>query len=123
MVPYVRDGACICVDSIGIGSSVLDFIKGLNLNVFAVNGPRPWPYTVAGNSAFSQQARRNVLEAARGAGPDEPQPHCTPSRRGSLLADLCAVRYKVVTMGKVTALQMREKDEIRELLGRSPDKG
>ena len=40
-----------------------------------------------------------------------------------LLADLCAVRYKVVTMGKVTALQMREKDEIREMLGRSPDKG
>ena len=26
-------------------------------------------------------------------------------------------------MGKVTALQMREKDEIREMLGRSPDKG
>lgn len=40
-----------------------------------------------------------------------------------LVVDLCAVRYKVVTMGKVTALQMREKDEIREMLGRSPDKG
>ena len=26
-------------------------------------------------------------------------------------------------MGKVTALQMRDKDEIRKLLGRSPDKG
>jgi hypothetical protein len=26
-------------------------------------------------------------------------------------------------MGKVAALQMRDKDEIREVLGRSPDKG
>ena len=30
VVPYVRDGACICVDSIGIGSSALDFIKFLS---------------------------------------------------------------------------------------------
>jgi len=40
-----------------------------------------------------------------------------------LLADLCAVRYKVVTLGKSAAIQMRDKDEIREVLGRSPDKG
>ena len=40
-----------------------------------------------------------------------------------LLGDLTAVRYKVVTMGKVAALQMRSKDEIREALSRSPDKG
>jgi hypothetical protein len=40
-----------------------------------------------------------------------------------LLGDLTAVRYKVVTMGKVAAIQMRDKDEIREMLGRSPDKG
>ncbi|MFK5282114.1 hypothetical protein ACI3PL_21400, partial [Lacticaseibacillus paracasei] len=40
-----------------------------------------------------------------------------------LLGDLCSVRYKVVTMGKVAAIQIRDKDEIREALGRSPDKG
>ena len=30
---------------------------------------------------------------------------------------------EVGTMGKLAAIQMREKDEIREELGRSPDKG
>ena len=40
-----------------------------------------------------------------------------------LAADLAAVRYKVVTMGKVAAIQIRDKDDIREALGRSPDKG
>lgn len=38
VVPLVRDGACICVDSIGIGSSALDFLVGLNLNVLPVVG-------------------------------------------------------------------------------------
>ncbi|HPL80082.1 MAG TPA: terminase family protein, partial [Burkholderiaceae bacterium] len=33
IVPLIRNGACVCVDSIGIGSSALDFIKGLNLLV------------------------------------------------------------------------------------------
>ena len=40
-----------------------------------------------------------------------------------LRAELAAVRYKGVTMGGHAAVLMRSKDEIRELLGRSPDKG
>ena len=54
--------------------------------------------------------------------PTNPNPISLPPDP-ELLADLAAVRYKVVTMGKVAALQMRDKDEVREVLGRSPDKG
>ena len=54
--------------------------------------------------------------------PDNPEPIYLPPD-AELKADICAVRYKVVTMGKVSAIQIRSKDEIREVLGRSPDKG
>ena len=54
--------------------------------------------------------------------PSNPDPIALPPDQ-ELLADLCAVRYKVVTLGSVAAIQMRDKDEIRQMLGRSPDKG
>lgn len=123
VVPYVRDGACICVDSIGIGSSALDFIKGLNLNVLAVNGSEAsGQLTVAGNLRFRNKRAEMYWKLREALDPTNPDPIALPPD-AELLADLTAVRYKVVTMGKVTALQMREKDEIREMLGRSPDKG
>ena len=123
VVPYVRDGACICVDSIGIGSSALDFIKGLNLNVLAVNGSEAsGQLTVAGNLRFRNKRAEMYWKLREALDPTNPDPIALPPD-ADLLADLTAVRYKVVTMGKVTALQMREKDEIREMLGRSPDKG
>ena len=54
--------------------------------------------------------------------PLNPDPIALPPGQ-ELFADLAAVRYKVVTMGQFAGLLMRSKDEIRELLGRSPDKG
>lgn len=123
VVPLVRNGACICVDSIGIGSSALDFIVGLNLNVLAVNGSETsTAITKAGNLRFRNRRAEMYWLLRESLDPTNPDPIALPPD-SELLADLCAVRYKVVTMGKVTAIQMRSKDEIREVLGRSPDKG
>lgn len=123
VVPYVRDGACVCVDSIGIGSSALDFIKGLNLNVLAVNGSEASAQiTKAGNLRYRNRRAEMYWRLREELDPTNPYPISLPPDR-ELAADLTAVRYKVVTMGKVAAIQMRSKDEIREVLGRSPDKG
>lgn len=123
VVPLVRDGACICVDSIGIGSSALDFIVGLNLNVLAVNGSETSDSsTKAGNLRFRNRRAEMYWKLREALDPIAPEPIALPPD-SELLGDLTAVRYKVVTMGKVTAIQMRDKDEIRKLLGRSPDKG
>lgn len=123
VVPYVRDGVWICVDSIGIGSSALDFLKGLNLNVFAVNGSESSHVTtIAGNLRFRNKRAEMYWRLREALDPTARDPVALPPD-AELLADLTAVRYKVVTMGKQTALQMRDKDEIREMLGRSPDKG
>jgi hypothetical protein len=123
VLPLVRNGACICVDSIGIGSSALDFLVGLNLNVLAVNGSETSnASTKAGNLRFRNRRAEMYWLLREALDPTNPDPIALPPD-SELLADLCAVRYKVVTMGKVTAIQMRTKDEIREVLGRSPDKG
>jgi hypothetical protein len=122
-VPLVRDGACICVDSIGIGSSALDFLTGLNLNVLAVNGSETSnSLTKAGNLRFRNRRAEMYWKLREALDPTNPDPIALPPD-AELLGDLTAVRYKVVTMGKVTAIQMRSKDEVREMLGRSPDKG
>lgn len=123
VVPLVRNGACICVDSIGIGSSALDFIQGLNLNVYAVNGSESSnAMTKAGNLRFRNRRAEMYWLLREALDPTNPDPVALPPDL-ELLADLTAVRYKVVTMGKEAAIQIRSKDEIREALGRSPDKG
>ena len=123
VVPLVRNGACICVDSIGIGSSALDFIVGLNLNVFAVNGSESsHAMTKAGNLRFRNRRAEMYWLLREALDPTNPDPIALPPDQ-ELMSDLAAVRYKVVTMGKAAAIQMRSKDEIREVLGRSPDKG
>ena len=123
VVPLVRNGACICVDSIGIGSSALDFIKGMNLNVLAVNGSETsHVHAKAGDMRFRNRRAEMYWLLREALDPTNPDPIALPNDQ-ELLGDLTAVRYKVVTLGQATALQMRSKDEVREALGRSPDKG
>lgn len=123
VVPLVRNGACICVDSIGIGSSALDFLVGLNLNVLAVNGSEKSAVQAkAGNIRFRNRRAEMYWRLREALDPTNPNPIALPQDQ-ELLGDLTAVRYKIVTLGSATALQMRSKDEIREMLGRSPDKG
>ena len=123
IVPLVRNGACICVDAIGIGSSALDFIRGLNLNVLPVVGSASSGLSdKAGQLRFRNKRAEMYWLMREALDPTSPDPISLPPDQ-ELLADLCSVRYKVVTMGKVAAIQIRDKDEIREALGRSPDKG
>ena len=123
VVPLIRDAAPICVDSIGIGSSALDFLIGLNLNVYAVNGSeKSTAMTMAGNLNFRNVRAEMYWLMREALDPTAPDPIALPPDP-ELLADLTAVRYKVVPLGEKTAILMRSKDEIREALGRSPDKG
>lgn len=123
VVPLVRNGACICVDGIGIGSSALDFLVGLNLLVLSVVGSNSSELMdKAGQLRFRNKRAEMYWRMREALDPLNPDPVSLPPDP-ELAADLCAVRYKVVTMGQKAAIQVRSKDEIREALGRSPDKG
>ncbi|WP_232504717.1 terminase family protein [Acidovorax delafieldii] len=121
--PLVRNGAPIAVDAIGIGSSALDFIQGLGLLVYAVVGSeRSDHMDKAGTMRFRNRRAEMYWRLREALDPTAEQPIALPPDQ-ELLGDLTAVRYKVVTMGQGAAIQIRDKDEIREALGRSPDKG
>ncbi len=123
IAPLVRNGVCVVVDSIGIGSSALDFLVALNLNVLPVAGSEgSGLHTKQGNLRFRNKRAEMYWRLREALDPTNPNPIALPPDP-ELLADLCAARYKVVTMGQVAAIQIRSKDEIREVLGRSPDKG
>lgn len=123
VAPLLRNGACVCVDAIGIGSSALDFIKGLNLLVLPVVGSEASrEYTVAGNLRFKNKRAEMYWRLREALDPTAEEPIALPPD-SELLTDLTAVRYKVVQMGQFAGIQIREKDEIREAIGRSPDKG
>lgn len=123
VAPLIRNGACVCVDAIGIGSSALDFIKGLNLLVLPVVGSEASQgYTVAGNLRFKNKRAEMYWRLREALDPTAEEPIAFPPD-SELLTDLTAVRYKVVQMGSNAGIQIREKDEIREAIGRSPDKG
>ena len=123
VAPLIRNGAPVCVDSIGIGSSALDFIKGLGLLTFPVVGSAASGLMdKAGQLRFRNLRAEMYWRLREALDPTDGDSIALPPDQ-ELLGDLTAVRYKVVTMGKVAAIQIRDKDEIREALGRSPDKG
>lgn len=122
-VQYVRNGAVIPIDAIGIGSSALDFCKALRLNVWPVIGSEGSTSRDKAAQLGFRNIRAEMYWRLREAlDPQAERPIALPPDR-ELFADLAAVRYKVVSMGLEAGLLMRSKDEIRELLGRSPDKG
>ena len=123
VAPLVRNGAPIAVDGIGIGSSALDFIQGLGLLVHSVIGSEGSELMDKAGQLRFRNVRAEMYWLMREAlDPENPEPISLPPD-SELEADLCAVRYKVVTMDRHAAVLMRSKDEIRETLGRSPDKG
>ena len=123
IVPLIRDGAVVCIDSIGIGSSALDFIKGLGLHVHPVVGSEGSALMDKSGQMKFRNKRAEMYWLLREAlDPTNPDPIALPPDQ-ELLGDLTAPRYKVVTMGKGAAIQISSKDDIRLVLGRSPDKG
>lgn len=123
VAPLIRNGAPVVVDAIGIGSSALDFIKGLNLLVYPLVGSEASDLMdKQGQLRFRNKRAEMYWKMREALDPTAPDPIALPPD-SELKADLCAVRYKVVTLGTKAAILIRSKDEIREVLGRSPDKG
>lgn len=123
VTPLVRDGAPIAIDSIGIGSSALDFLDGLGLNVHAVVGSAASSLMdKAGQLHFRNKRAEMYWRLREALDPTLPEPIALPPDT-ELLGDLTAPRWKVVVTGKGSAIQIGSKDDIRDALGRSPDKG
>lgn len=123
VVPLLRNKAPIVVDAIGIGSSVLDHLTALRLRVVAMVGSEASTGAdETGNLRFFNKRAEAAWRMREALDPTADDPIALPPDQ-ELLSDLAALRFKIVRMGKEAGIQIRSKDEVREVLGRSPDKG
>lgn len=110
-------------DAIGIGSSALTSSKGSACLCWRLSGRSPVTCDQSPATCVSRQTQAEMYWKLREAlDPTAEHPIALPPD-SELTTDLAAVRYKVVQMGQDAGIQIRDKDEIREAIGRSPDKG
>lgn len=123
VAPLVRDRAPISADAIGIGSAAVDFMKGLGFRVSPVVMSEGSSRRTKEGSLFFKNKRAELYWRLREAlDPAGDEPIALPPDK-ELRTELIAHRYKVVQMGPARAgILMRDKDEVREVIGRSPDK-
>jgi hypothetical protein len=116
------DHAPIHVDVIGVGSSVVDHLKGNNVHCVAVNGAER-----ADEGARDRATGRMRFRNRRAQCYWRFRELLDPGNRNNvqlpldtkLKADLCAPRWKLTSSG----ILVESKDEIKKRLGRSPDYG
>lgn len=121
-VAAAEDGATIAVDVIGVGASVFDHLEDMKISTVAMHASevsdsdgetdRSGMLSFVNNRSYWHWRMREALDPKKGDRLALP-----PCRK--LLADLTAPRWKLV--GK--KIQVESKDDIKERIGRSPDKG
>jgi len=119
VVQHLRNGATCNVDVVGIGTSVVDALEGLGLEVNAVHGAAASVRTDKTGKLRMSNLRAQLYWGMREMlDPTNPDPIALPPST-SLKSDLCAPRYKVGPRG----VQVEDKESIQKRLHRSPDEG
>jgi len=119
---HIRDGACINLDAIGVGSSVQDHIKAANLDHVPINSSNKSHRATKDGKFGFLNARSEMWWALRDAlDPDYGIEIALPPDP-ALQADLTAPRYEVRT-GEPPKIYVESKSDIKQRLGRSTDKG
>jgi hypothetical protein len=123
VAPLIRDRCPVSADAIGIGASAVDFCKGLGMRVSPVVMSEGSTSRTKEGSLFFKNKRAELYWRLREAlDPAGDAPLALPPDK-ELRTELIAHRYKVVQMGNARAgILVRDKDEVREVIGRSPDK-
>jgi hypothetical protein len=123
VAPLLRDRAPVSADAIGVGSSAVDYMRGLGMRVSAVVvSEGTTERTKAGDLFFKNKRALLYWRLREALDPNQDNPLALPPDK-ELRQELIAHRYKVVQMGNARAgILVRDKDEVREVLGRSPDK-
>lgn len=119
MAALGSERAEVNIDSIGIGASPLDILKGNGVDVNAINfaastdlTDKSGKYRLRNLRAAAYWKLREALDPASG------ENVCIPPDR-ELLADLVAARWTL----QMSGITVEPKDDIAERLGRSPDCG
>jgi hypothetical protein len=112
-------GVPIAIDIIGVGSSPADILAANSFNVVPMNGAEGSDATdVTGKLRFANKRAEWWWKLREALDPNSSEQLALPPG-GEVLADLTAPRWSM----KARGIQLEDKDDIRERLGRSPDVG
>ena len=118
VVGLLEAGSQANVDAVGVGSSCYDALEGLGVSVFAVVGSQASHARDKTGSIGFQNKRAEVHWKFREMlDPSGGEEICLPPDQ-HMRAELLAARWKVVGKG----IGIRDKDEVKKKLGRSPDR-
>jgi len=118
---YRRDAAPVHVDAIGVGTSVVDFLVGQDIQVVPHTGSeRCEARDTTGIFTFKNMRAYRYWMVRQALDPQNRNCWIAFPPDDMLKADLCAPTFKVLE-GNV--IQLLPKDQLVEKLGRSPDKG
>lgn len=118
-VAKARDKAPIHVDVIGIGSSVVDHLSGLDIHVVAVNNAKGTKrMDRAKILSFRNVRAADYWEMREALDPDNGDNLALPPD-SKLKADLCAPHWKLTSGG----ILIEDKEQIKKRIGRSTDDG
>jgi hypothetical protein len=121
-VPLLRNRAPVAIDAIGVGGAALDFLVQLGVSCIPVVGSNGSHLTDKSAQLRFRNKRAEMYWLMREAlDPTADDPIALPPDP-ELLVELAAVRYKVISNGRHAAIVVRDKDDIKEVIGRSPDK-
>jgi len=121
VVQHMRNSCAVNVDVVGIGTSVVDHLEGINIEVAALHGAaRAWKSDRTGKLKFHNLRAQLYWSMRELLDPTNPDPVALPPG-AEVLADLCAPHYKLGTQG----ILVESKEELMKpgRLGRSPDIG
>lgn len=118
-VATLRDGGCVIVDVIGIGSSVYDHLEGNGVPCMAFNSAeRSEGRDRSGSLGFFNKRAEWWWRMREALDPAYGEDLCLPPD-SQLRADLCAPRWRLAPRG----IQVESKEDIVARIGRSPDRG
>ena len=119
VVQHVRNGAPVAVDSIGIGSSALDFCVQLGLNMHPVVGSEAANGRDKAGQLYFRNVRAMMYWRLREALDPKLGDNIALPPDSELLADLSAPRWSNTAGGVL----IEDKEEIKKRIGRSTDCG
>lgn len=117
----MKDGAVIHIDIIGVGGSAYDHLNNNLIQVVGVDARhRGSGRDKSGLLRFKNKRAEICWKFRELLDPANEEDIALPPE-ANLKAELCAFRWKVTSDKEGSIIQVREKDEIKELLGRSPN--
>ena len=119
VVQNQRNAAPMKIDSIGVGSSVIDFLQGNDAPVVPINGAAGTTLKEKTGQFGFYNLRAQIYWRFREMLLDDTELVALPND-SELLSDLCAARFEVRPGNKI---KVEDKREIKKRIGKSPDKG